>query len=120
MNDEELKQRYQFQPWYIKLWRRRWYLTIPYWTLRTVLNEANKEFSIKDLWGISTGMAQSQMGWYYTIEETKARLESRKRARRRQEINKAINEAKKSGAYEVSEHLSGSGAWLDDKDEENK
>ena len=73
-----LQDRYQCQPWYIKLWRRRWYLTIPYWTIRAWLNSNNHGFDFRVLWGITTGMAQSQMKWYYTSEESKARLEKRK------------------------------------------
>lgn len=74
----DLQDRYQFKSWYVKLWRLRWYILIPYWTFRAWINSNNHEFDFKTLWGISTGMAQSHMGWYYTVEEVKTRFEKRR------------------------------------------
>ncbi len=60
MND-----RYQNQPWWVKLWRRRHYLMIPFIALR--LRWFN-ELDGMD-WGVATGMQQIKMRWYYTSEE---------------------------------------------------
>lgn len=118
----DLNKRYQVQPWYIKLWRRRWYLAIPYWTLNAWLKGATAEFPIRVLWGLYTAMAQTKMDWYYTLEECRERwqkrIEEHKREKKRKDINEAINKAEQSGAYDEADHLSGSGAWLEDEDED--
>jgi len=79
MNDEEyskqLEQRYQFQPWYIKLWRRRYYLTIPFLTLSVWL-KSRKQFLL--IWSLSIGMVQGKMRWYYTMDEVRDRMNKRK------------------------------------------
>lgn len=81
--------RYQYQPCYIKLWRRRWYLwyyTVA--TLRTVQwfldgcprnkwvsdNGMHYEydtrwFSFKFIWIIAQSEASMKMEWYFTMEE---------------------------------------------------
>lgn len=56
--------RYQHQPWYGRLWRRRWYLLVPWtaWTLRKVDGGGMA-------WGLAIGMAQCRMRWWYTFDE---------------------------------------------------
>lgn len=65
--------RYQECSWYEKLWRRRFYLTIPsksiqIWWLNK--NDPELPMSFVESWGLAIGLAQSQMNWYYTSEET--------------------------------------------------
>ena len=89
--------RYQFQPWYVKLWRRRWYLwyylmgvyrTVEWITLGCQRNKWVDErqdtagnlyiYSIeydsrwntlKFLWDAIPSYAQYKMEWYYTLDE---------------------------------------------------
>lgn len=77
--EEELKDRFQYQKWYIKLWRYRYYLLIPY---RAIIFWWHKPWDHKrDWWGfkiawkIEIGMAQGKMKWYWTLEEVKKRLD---------------------------------------------
>lgn len=58
--------RYQFQPWYIKLWRRRHYLYIPIDTIKTWFRS---DISLKHCFSIAIGWAQVKMDWTYTLEE---------------------------------------------------
>lgn len=67
--------RFQYQPWYIKLWRYRWYLTIPYcaikwWIVANVSNEYDS-MSFKHEWSMAKGMAQVKMNWLYDWDEIK-------------------------------------------------
>ncbi len=60
---DDLRDRYQHQPWYIRLWRRRWYLMIPWyaWGFRKITDFP--------AWSIAKAVAQGKMGWYYTMDE---------------------------------------------------
>ena len=75
MNSE---QRYQNCPWYVRLWRRRHYIPIPYYTVRTWwLNRNDEEpLSFRNAWSISTGMAQMRMNWLYDWDEIRQRYEN--------------------------------------------
>lgn len=77
--------RYQDCPWYVRLWRRRWYLLVPWWTLRfrfTPWVEPDTGEIVKDepynswetSWKIALGTATGKMNWYYTWDEVKERL----------------------------------------------
>jgi hypothetical protein len=64
--------RYQHQRWYIKLWRRRHYLRIPFIASRIWW------YSPEDrghAWDIATGLIHGDMEWWYTSEEVEKRLE---------------------------------------------
>ena len=65
------RDRYQEQRWYVKLWRRRWYLLIPWdaWRWRGC-----KE--IIHPWHLAVGVAQGKMEWYYTMEEVFGKREN--------------------------------------------
>lgn len=65
--------RFQNQPWYIKLWRYRWYLTIPP-TAVYLWWYNGAEFTFKNCWRMAKGLAQGPMLWYYTLEEVKESL----------------------------------------------
>ena len=68
------KDRYQYQSWYIKLWRRRYYLTIPF-TALSIWVRVGERFRFA--WSISIGLAQSKMNWLYDWEEVRGRLEKK-------------------------------------------
>lgn len=65
--------RFQNQPWYIKLWRYRYFATIPFYAIHLWWWNS-PEFDFKCCWGIATGMAHGRMKWYYTWEEVKENL----------------------------------------------
>jgi hypothetical protein len=67
--------RYQFQPWYIKLWRRRHQLVIPYMTFRYCwVGDWPGIDTWKLAWRVAVGEADYRMNWLYTLEEVKERL----------------------------------------------
>lgn len=61
--------RYQYQPWYIKLWRRRYYLPVPFKVLKSKLRHPNESWTA--LWSIHIGLAQCAMQWTYKLEDLK-------------------------------------------------
>lgn len=73
------EKRYQYQPWYIKLWRRRHYLRIPFMAFRIWIG-SKERFDV--CWSLSTGLVQGDMKWYYTWEETKERLNEKLKRRK--------------------------------------
>lgn len=78
-----LDDRFQFQPWYIKLWRYRWYLKIPFdalrlwWYNRNSNRKDGEKLSWKHCWSIAKGSAQCPMKWYYTWDECQKRMYQR-------------------------------------------
>jgi hypothetical protein len=66
--------RYQNQPWYIKVWRCRYYIPIPFRAILFWLRCTDDECSFNLCWSIEVGMAQYHMKYYYTIEEVEDRL----------------------------------------------
>ena len=98
MNNNKLD-RYQYQPWYIKLWRRRWYL----WAYSVALKQTamwiyrglpcnewgvekdskwipcskdSRYFTFKFTWMLAKSEAQIKMNWLYDIEEIEYETES--------------------------------------------
>lgn len=69
--------RFQCQPWYIKLWRLRCYLSIPtkatWWWIKNIFSDRPPE-GFKFFWAIAIGLAQSPMGWYHTMNEVREHL----------------------------------------------
>ena len=61
--------RFQESKWYVKLWRYRHYVYIPFKFIRYRWRTSEGEFSNKDLWSILVGVAQCDMNWVYTSEE---------------------------------------------------
>lgn len=59
--------RYQYQSWYVKLWRRRYYLTIPYYVLRGKFYHPEESWGL--LWSLNIDMAQCKMNWVYNSKE---------------------------------------------------
>lgn len=63
-------QRYQFQPWYVKVWRRRFQLQTPVLALRNIFYSKDLSWrGIKFAWSIARGEADIGMEWWYTWEE---------------------------------------------------
>lgn len=60
-----------------KIWRCRWYLLIPLWTIKMYLKSKRTEHPLKLEWAysIAIGSAQVKMEWWYTVEETKHYLQ---------------------------------------------
>ena len=54
-----------------KLWRRRYYLLIPFKWIKWKIFTKEKEYDGKTIWRLLIGMAQSDMKWYYTEKEVK-------------------------------------------------
>ena len=69
--------RYQHQPWYVKLWRRRHYIPIPlvalriYWAGRKVRAD---EPAFRIALSIAIGLAQVKMNWLHDWSEIRERL----------------------------------------------
>jgi len=83
--------RYQYQPWYIKLWRRRHYIPIPFVAasiylaserarMKSVLLSADEDWvplSWRNSWSIAIGLAQVKMNWLHDWSEIRDRLDQR-------------------------------------------
>jgi hypothetical protein len=74
----DLNSRFQDQPWYIKLWRYRHYLRIPYSTIIYRYRSKIAEKNWKYAYSIAIGDAQIKMKWYYSLEVVKERLKGKK------------------------------------------
>jgi len=64
-------ERYQFQPWYIKVYRRVRYM--PKWILIGVWHEYK---GYEHGWDIAMSCGQIDMGYWYTLRETMDSLSS--------------------------------------------
>lgn len=77
--------RYQNQNWLVKLWRRRYYLPIPFVAIKIWWHERNREMrdehdwslTFKQSWGLATGLAQVPMNWVYDWDDMKTREQER-------------------------------------------
>ena len=80
MNRAERKaDRYQYQPWYVKLWRRRHYISIPlstwrmYWASQAESESRavrhTRQLSWRNAWSIAIGLAQVKMNWLHDWSE---------------------------------------------------
>ena len=63
----KMSNRYQDQTWYVKLWRRRHYLSIPL----LAYSYSRGGLSLRTSWRIAIGMAQVKMNWLYDWEDIK-------------------------------------------------
>lgn len=63
--------RYQHAPWYVKLWRRRWYAYIPIeaFKLWWIDQHTTDPWGPKFWWGTAVGSAQMRMNWVYAFDE---------------------------------------------------
>lgn len=71
--------RYQYQPWYVKLWRRRHYLPIPFQAARMYLatRKQRRPLSFRNAWSVAIGLAQVRMIWLHDWDELRVRLEKK-------------------------------------------
>lgn len=82
--EEALKMRYQNQTWLVKLWRHRWALWRPFWTLRAWFldnffpTEEDLEWrraldmgpvTLREAWKVSRVMYKLKLKLWYTEEE---------------------------------------------------
>ena len=79
MDYTDKSQRFQNQTWYVKLWRFRFYLLIPFQTVMIFFNsliyeEKEHRVSFRNCWSLSIGLAQVEMNWTYDWDEVKASL----------------------------------------------
>lgn len=75
-NFDDISDRFQYQPWYVKLWRYRYYIPIPFYATKMWLFSKWDCFSFGNAWSIAVGLAQVKMNWLYSWEEAKTRLHS--------------------------------------------
>jgi hypothetical protein len=67
--------RFQYQPWHIKLWRYRWYLLIPldifiiWFYNRTRKPPDRSHYSLQNYCDITISTAQIKMKWVYDSED---------------------------------------------------
>lgn len=75
------EKRYQYQPWYIKIWRWRHYVFTPYYATKIWFYEkisfSEKNYwptTFKECWRIAVAFAQVNMNWVYDWDEVEKRL----------------------------------------------
>lgn len=81
------KKRFQDCSWPIRMLRRLWYVTVPYYFLKLWLFKSTFSHELDDFqkgefvrlewwvaWKAAKGMAQGHMNWWYTWEEVKENL----------------------------------------------
>ena len=74
-----MEKRYQECNKIEKLWRRRYYLYIPFKWIKTILTNRKLDMSKRNLWKLYIGAAQCDMKWTYTIEEVKESIKPKQR-----------------------------------------
>lgn len=75
-----ISNRFQDQPWYVKIWRYRWYLKVPFDVVRIYF--ANKNFCDKNFYfaySLAMGEAHIKMNWLYTMDEAMKVLENKRK-----------------------------------------
>lgn len=86
--------RYQHQPWYVKLWRRRHYVPIPLAALRMWLSRPHCEdgevLSFKVCWSIAIGLAQVKMNWLHDWSEIRDRMRRKTMAVTAEDVRREI------------------------------
>lgn len=105
MND---KDRYQFQPWYVKLWRNRHEMMVPWYAIKAWLKQIKKpetdpmRLTFKQCWSICKGIADGCKGHYYTWDEVKREKRIKKEGTDKLEITSSdIKAAMLSKMYEI-------------------
>ena len=89
----DLINRYQLQPWYVRLWRRRYYLPVPFKTFRVWFKNRGRveddgfTYPFGLCWSLEIGLAQSKMEYYWTWDEVKIRRAEKNERRKKNTIN---------------------------------
>jgi hypothetical protein len=75
--EEDKTKRFQFQPWYVKLWRRRWLFLVPFEAVWIWLRNRDSDLWFIDCWSIAHGSAHLpwRMNWVHDWDEVKLRIE---------------------------------------------
>lgn len=76
----KMSNRFQDQPWYVKLWRYRWYIRVPYDTIRIYVK--NRKTHKDEFWlayNLAMGEAHYKMNWLYTMDEAMKVLENKRK-----------------------------------------
>ena len=70
--------RYQDCQWYEKLWRRRYYIIVPFNALIFWWQSRKNEypFQFKTCLSLSIGLAQSKMNWVYDWKELRRKMKA--------------------------------------------
>lgn len=74
-----MSNRFQEQPWYVKLWRYRWYIRVPYDTLRIYFNHKMAIDELGHTYSIAMGEAHYRMNWLYTLDEMRIQLQKKRK-----------------------------------------
>ena len=74
-----MSNRFQDQPWYTKLWRYRWYLRVPFHTLKLYFKSKMKNKDLTLSYSIAIGEAHYKMNWLYSMEEAMKILENKRK-----------------------------------------
>ncbi len=64
--------RYQHSPWYVKIWRWRWKLLVPFEAMEILIANLGEE-GPRVCWKIAQGLAEYRMHWYYDWDTIKHR-----------------------------------------------
>jgi hypothetical protein len=67
----KMSNRFQDQPWYIKLWRYRWYIRVPYDTMNYWRKGRFHNGELGLCYSMAMGEAHLKMNWIYTLEEVR-------------------------------------------------
>ena len=84
-NRYRMTDRFQDQPWYIKLWRYRHYLSVPYSIILYRYKTNMSEKSWKLAYHLAIGDAQIKMNWIYTLDEVMGTLAENRKKKRKNE-----------------------------------
>lgn len=87
-NSDRLADRYQAKSWWVRRWRDRWLLTIPYTALRLWFGTRTKQAlarpdlyvtreSLPNCWSVACGIVDGRRDYWYTAEEVFTRLRER-------------------------------------------
>jgi len=82
MSKEKYPERFQYQPWYIKLYRYRYYLLVPtlsfkMWVkAKTIKLEDDEDYraTLKECFRLAIGLQQVKMKWLYDWEDVRERI----------------------------------------------
>lgn len=74
-----MSNRFQDQSWYVKLWRYRWYLRVPFHTLNIYFKSKMANQDLRLAYSIAMGEAHYKMNWLYTMEEAMKVLENKRK-----------------------------------------
>ena len=76
---KENKKRFQDCSLLEKIWRCRWFLLLPFFTLlrwsKGLFSFSKNRISLVESYMISIGDIEFKMGWYYTMDEVKKIME---------------------------------------------